>query len=76
MKKFVLPKPDDFGNYFIGKDGPIIFHSGLEKLKGKYFILMNRNDGFLFDKSEIKYFDNAKEALDYLNTLQENLSCV
>lgn len=70
MKKYVLPEPDVFGNYFLNpdhKDGPILFHSGLEKLKGKYSILMNRNDGFLFDKSEIKYFDNAKEALDYLN---------
>lgn len=65
-----LPKPDDYGNYWLNLDhklGPAIFPSKRLTSDGiasdGYVLFLGTKTGFLFDGTKLKKFPTAEEAL-------------
>ena len=77
----LLPKPDEYGNYWFDpskKDGPAIFPSkfiyfrnskdqeGVVTARGSYYIMF-ADGSFLFDGPHLARFKNLQLALDSLS---------
>lgn len=67
-----LPKPDEFGNYYIQtRKGDLIsaiFVSG--RVKG-FFALISCERGVMMDKEGIRYFDDPQQALNAINSARK-----
>ena len=71
-----LPKPDDFGNYWLGAkpQGPAIFTAlGTKAPKRSYFASLGGDAGLLFDGPILRYFSGAADALAELTRVDKQL---
>lgn len=68
-----LPKPDEYGNYWLNSDhklGPAIFPSKRRTYEGEvrrldsYFVLVGTERGFLFKGNTLEQFKTPQEALE------------
>ncbi len=67
-----LPEPDSHGNYWLGKlanppailSSPLIPETKERRPTTKYYLSLDTEDVFLFNKGSLVYFDSPQEALD------------
>lgn len=67
-----LPKPDAWGNYWLGTGtnrvhGPCLLHSNVKDKAGnviqRWFVSLGNDGGCLFSGSELRYFSTPEAAL-------------
>lgn len=76
MKRYTLPEPDAFGNYWLeGRQGGaavLPFRGDQHPLAGKYYALrpIGNDGGLVLDgRGRMRAFGASKEALAHLNAL-------